>query len=158
MPSIQIAGRTVLFDEEDSHYLAPVAWTVRTSGATGYVQRCIYQDGKYVGVELLHRLVTGCPSGMVVDHINGDGLDNRKANLRVCTPAENLRNRKMHSNNRSGFKGVCFDLSSTVRPWRAKINVNGRRISLGRYSSAEEAHEAYQVAAKQYHGEFARAG
>lgn len=158
MPSIQIAGRTVLFDKEDSHHFEQLIWTVRMSGTTCYVQRCVYRDGKYVGVESLHRLVTNCPSDMVVDHINGDGLDNRRANLRVCTQAENVRNRRIHSNNRSGFKGVYFDPSSTIRSWRAKISINGKRIRLGRYASAEEAHKAYKAAAKQYHGEFARAG
>lgn len=156
MPSIEIAGRAGLVDQEDVHYLDEAGWTFRAYGDTGYVQRFLYEQGKYVGLEMLHRLITDCPEGKVVDHINGDGMDNRRANLRICSHAENLRNRKIHSNNKCGRKGVSYDPSSSIRPWRAKINVDRKRISLGRFACAEDAQEAYRAAAKKYHGEFAR--
>ncbi|WP_104719980.1 HNH endonuclease [Pseudomonas syringae group genomosp. 3] len=155
MPSIEIAGRTALVDQEDLHHLAGSRWAVRSSGSTGYMYRYLYDQGKYVGIEMLHRLITACPEGKVVDHINGDGMDNRRANLRICSQAENLRNRKIHSNNKCGIKGVSYDPSSSIRPWRAKINVDRRRISLGRFACVEDAQEAYRTAAKKYHGEFA---
>ena len=157
MPSIEIAGRIALVDQEDLHFFEGVTWTIRVSGSTAYVQRCIHQDGKYVGFELLHRLISGCPEGKVVDHINGNGLDNRKANLRVCSHAENIRNRRMHLNNRSGFKGVYFDDTSRGKPWRAQITFCGKKYRLGRFDTPEAASAAYQEAASRMHGEFARA-
>lgn len=92
----------------------------------------------------------------MVDHINGNGLDNRRCNLRVCSHGENMRNRTMNRNNRSGYKGVYFDPDKNGRPWRAQIRANGRKHSLGRFDTAEQAYEAYQKAAERLHGEFAR--
>ncbi|WP_341520726.1 HNH endonuclease [Pseudomonas sp. G.S.17] len=157
MPSINIGGREVRVDQQDAPLLDSASWVVRKGGGTFYVLRSIYADGIYQGYESLHRSLTNCPAGMVVDHINGDGLDNRRANLRVCTNAENLRNRKMHLNNRSGFKGVYFDDSRRGKPWRAQITAHGKKHRLGRFDTAEEASAAYRKAAPHMHGEFARA-
>ena len=157
MPSIKIAGHEVSVDDQDVHFLSDFHWNVRASGRTSYVQKALFSDGQYVGYRSLHRLIMGCPDDMVVDHINGDGLDNRRANLRICTAAQNTRNRKVNRNSASGFKGV--ELSTAPRtnnPWRARITVDGRRISLGSYPTPEEAYAAYCRAAKKMHGEFAR--
>lgn len=108
-------------------------------------------------MELLHRVVTQCPRGMVVDHINGNGLDNRRANLRVCTHAQNSLNTKLRSDNTTGYKGV---LRTPDGRFEARIRVQcapKRRIkSLGKFSSALEAHQAYCAAARAIQGEFAR--
>ncbi|MBE8596836.1 HNH endonuclease [Xenorhabdus sp. BG5] len=95
--------------------------------------------------------------GLVIDHINGNTRDNRICNLRACSQEENLRNRKTHSNNQCGLKGVYFD-GSRVRPsqWRAQIRHQGRKIYLGRFPTKEQAHSAYIRAAKKLHGEFSR--
>jgi hypothetical protein len=85
-----------------------------------------------------------------IDHRNGDRADNRIANLRECSRAENARN--VTSRNPSGFKGVRRDDSR----WRASITVNGKRIHLGTFDTAEKAAAAYDKAARRYHGEFAR--
>ncbi len=156
MPTIKIAGHDVLLDEEDVHLLEISGWTVRMSGTTGYVQRTIYSGHEYVGYESLHRLITDCGEGEMVDNINGNGLDIRRCNLRVCSHGENMRNRTMNRNNRSGYKGVYFDPDKNGRPWRAQIRANGRKHSLGRFDTAEQAYEAYQKAAERLHGEFAR--
>jgi len=156
MPTIQVAGRDVTVDEQDAHFLAEYGWSIRRSGATEYVQKALFENGVYVGYRSLHRVITGCEDGLVVDHKNGNGLDNRRDNLRVCTQAENLRNRKINSNNTSGFKGVRFDPLSHTKPWRARITVSGKRYNLGTFCSANEAHEAYCKAAAEKHGEFAR--
>ena len=88
----------------------------------------------------------------VVDHINGNGLDNRKANLRIASATENGRNRRRHSNNTSGFKGVKKDKGR----WVANIGGSKNRIRLGSFETPEEAHAAYCEAANRLHGEFAR--
>ena len=90
-----------------------------------------------------------------LDHINRDRLDNRIANLREADHAQNVQNRGPMSNNKSGFKGVFFNPRHT-QPWQAQITARGQYFNLGRYATAEEAHEAYKEAAARLHGEFAR--
>lgn len=102
----------------------------------------------------LHRLIMRPPKHMTVDHINGDTLDNRRCNLRVCTPSQNMMNRKLNANNKFGFKGVHYQKCGGK--YRARISVDGKRISLGMYSTPEEAGEAYNIASKKYHKEFRR--
>lgn len=156
MPSIEIAGRTVLLDAEDIPLLLDGTWTVGGSGGKLYVRKSIKAFGKYCQNICLHRLIIDCPEGFVVDHINGDSLDNRRANLRVCIQAENSRNRKVHCNNSSGLKGVYLDAGLRGNPWRAQIRFQGKKFNLGRYKSPEEAHAAYCKASLEKHGDFAR--
>ncbi len=102
----------------------------------------------------MHRVIKGAKAGQSVDHVNGNGLDNRRSNLRLCAHAENLRNRKIHKNNKSGFKGVRKRKESSL--WRAEIRSNHKFYFLGNFHSAEEAAHAYDAAALKLHGEFAR--
>lgn len=93
------------------------------------------------------------PSGMVIDHINGNPFDNRLSNLRLASPAQNARNSRVRIDNKFGLKGV--------RPlpggnWQARISVDGRLLSLGVSETKEGAYLIYAEAAKRYHGEFAR--
>lgn len=90
-----------------------------------------------------------------IDHINGDGTDNRIANLRLATRQQNAANRRGSKSNPSGLKGASYCVQ-TGR-WKASIKVNGKTISLGRHKTAEEAHQAYAAAAEQAFGDFARA-
>lgn len=99
----------------------------------------------------LHRFIMNAPKGLVVDHINGDRLDNRKENLRLCSIKENIRNSKKHKDNTSGYRGV----STIGRLWRAYIVVDRKQISLGCYKTREEAALAYNRGATLYHGEYA---
>lgn len=89
-----------------------------------------------------------------IDHINMDRSDNRIANLRSASVTDNNRNRRAQSNNTSGYKGVTFHKGTGK--YHAKICVNKRRISLGYFDAAEHAALAYQKAAKEHHGDFAR--
>jgi hypothetical protein len=100
----------------------------------------------------LHRVLMGDPSGFVVDHINGNGLDNRVANLRVATVAENSRNQRPRGSRWP--KGVYLD-SFTGR-FKAQITFNRKCLNLGRFDTPEEAHSAYCKAAAELHREFAR--
>ena len=105
------------------------------------------------GSKLLHRLIINSPLGLHTDHINGDRLDNRRANLRVCTHAENARNRGGDSRNKSGYKGV--NSSKNGKRWMAYIRLAGKTTNLGTYDTKEEAARAYDEAALSLHGEFA---
>ncbi len=100
----------------------------------------------------LHRLIASPGPGMTVDHINCNTLDNRRANLRVCTVSENARNRSVQKNNKLGLKGVYMDGNS----YRAQIRYEKKVYSLGSFATAERAREPYSAAARRLHGEFAR--
>ena len=88
-----------------------------------------------------------------VDHINGDSLDNRKSNLRLCTHLENMRNRKLHKNNTTGIRGVHWD--KTKDKYRAYIRVASKAIHLGYYINPLEADLVYKQARVHYFGAFA---
>ena len=94
------------------------------------------------------------PKGMVIDHINHNGLDNRRENLRICTNAENQRNRGKQKNNTSGYKGV--DWRKDHKKWRARINKDNKTIHIGYYNIIEEAARAYDAKAKELHGKYAQ--
>jgi hypothetical protein len=118
----------------------------------GYVQ--VYVDGKNF---LLHRLVFLFHHGYMpkmIDHINGNRLDNQIENLREATASQNQQNRKVQYTNLSGFKGAVYHPQKMK--WQGRIHVNKRKVSLGYFNSAEEAHEAYKKAATIFFGEFAR--
>lgn len=94
--------------------------------------------------------------GVLIDHINGNRLDNRKCNLRFCTPTENARNKKKSVNNKSGFKGVIF--VKRLGRYRPSIMFNGKLHYMGSFTTAEAAHAAYVAKAKEFFGEFANGG
>jgi hypothetical protein len=138
-------GAFTLVDEQDYSVLTKWKWKLGTSG---YAQRNSCQRGE-VKTLFLHRFLMSPPAGLSVDHINGNRLDNRKHNLRICTTQQNLQNSKPRSGRK--FKGVTKSRDA----WQARIFADGRRISLGRFRSPEEAAAAYNEAAKTHYGEFA---
>lgn len=140
-------------------------WRVTKRGESGERVAGSVQKKGYITIGLggkvymAHRLawlyMNGAWPKDQIDHINQAKADNRFANLREATNGQNKSNSKVHRNNRCGLKGVTFYKLPKKRPWQARIRINKELICLGYYSTAEEAHAAYVVAAKKYHGEFA---
>ena len=137
----------LLIDPEDEHYLTEHSWTLlQTHGLT-------YATAK--GGLLLHRLIMNAPSGVQVDHRNGNGLDNRRSNLRIATNQQNHHNTKAHRDGTSRFKGVHWE--SGREKWQAQITTpGGKHKTLGRFTVEEDAARAYDRAAREAFGEFAR--
>lgn len=102
---------------------------------------------------LLSRVIVQPDAAFQVDHINCDGTDNRRQNLRQCSPAENARNRRKERGSANPSKGV-FQYPSGR--FNAKIMVDGKRFNLGTYDTLPEAEQAYAQAALRLHGDFAR--
>jgi hypothetical protein len=95
----------------------------------------------------MHRQIMDCPDGLEVDHINGNTLDNRKANLRICTHAQNIQSQKSRGG-KSQYRGVTKHIDGN---WRARISVNYKRICLGVYKTQEEANNAVITAHRKYY-------
>jgi hypothetical protein len=137
-------GCVALIDEADQALVQPFRWRVRRCGTNWYVAASL----------LMHRWLAGAQPGQCVDHKNGNGLDNRRENLRICTKAENRRNARK-ARGVSRFKGVCPS-GYPGRPWCAQICIHGKSIFLGNYPTEVEAARAYNAAAIELFGEFAR--
>jgi hypothetical protein len=132
-------------DAADYDWLNGYYWHLHN----GYAAR--KEKGKII---LMHTQIMQPPKGMVVDHIQGNRLNNCRCNLRVCTRAENLRNQSRQGDSSSPYKGVIHD-KGTVR-WRAQLCFQGQRIPLGRFATAIEAARAYDRGAVQWFREYAR--
>lgn len=139
-------GLVAIVDPEDAE-LATLNWCASNTGKRWYALR---QEN---GVRIyLHRAIMGL-DGPRVDHIDGNGLNNRRSNLRHATNSQNLANAGKRRHNTSGFKGVMWYAPSNK--WRAEIRFNNRSTHLGYFGSAEAAARAYDMAALELHGEFA---
>lgn len=146
-------GMVAIVDDTDAAAVQQYKWHAsKTSDGHYYARGYVQQGDKWVKV-YMHRFLTGVSRGAVVDHINGDTLDNRRDNIRVCTQAENMRNQRARVARPGSRKGVSFDRARNK--FQAYINVNGKRISLGRFATEDEAVAAHNAAALVHHGEFA---
>lgn len=113
-----------------------------------------YIEGHKNGEKIfLHRLVTNCPKGMDVDHINHNCIDNREINLRVCTHQQNTRNRTDNKINKSGYMGVLWNKG--VNKWISIISIDGKNKHLGCFKNIEDAIKVRRQAEEKYYGEFA---
>lgn len=143
-------GRMALVDDEDFEVLSRHKWHY---AAAGYACWREY-SGQKSKVHFMHRYILNAKPGMTIDHINGNSLDNRKSNLRICSQQQNVWNMKKPRHNTSGYKGVSWDKER--KRWAAYIKINKKKIYLGRFMSIKAAKEAYNKAAIKLYGEFAR--
>lgn len=145
-------GETTLVDDDVFEKLSVYRWN---KSQYGYAYRLGNRSKGEKWKVLMHREIMDAKYGQIIDHKNGNRLDNRKSNLRFATHAQNLMNCSGR-HGLSGYKGVFLNKSSKTPSWRAMIRVNKQAIHLGQYSTKEEAAQAYNRAAVKYHGEFAR--
>lgn len=152
------SGRFALVDAADAHLLIG-SWYEARRGRTSYAVRTTYRGDGTRTREYMHRVVTG-GAWVEVDHINGDGLDNRRDNLRPANREQQTRNTRKKAGNSCGgtptssYKGVDLHAASCL--WRARIRTGGGRVvPLGYYADERVAAEAYDAAARKYHGEYA---
>jgi len=142
-------GKFAIVDDVDYEHLVKIKWYANLDGYA--VKRSRWSSES----ALMHRYLMGTPDGLQVDHINGDRLDNRRCNLRLCNTAQNNRNMRPGARKGSSrFKGVHW--CTTRRKWCAMIKDDHRRYNLGRFSSEIEAARAYDRKASELFGEFFR--
>jgi hypothetical protein len=141
-------GYFAIVDADDYEKLSQYKWHVKVARSGFYAYRT--ENRKRIS---MHRQILNAPPGMHCDHINHNGLDNRKANLRLCTPQQNSFNQHPRFNSTSKYKGVSW--SREARKWRADIKHNGRTIYIGYFEDEAEAAIAYDDYAIDLFGEFA---
>lgn len=147
-------GKVAIVDASDYAWLMQWKWSAANCGGIYYAVRSErLEDGKRSS-RFMHRTILGIEPGTEVDHIDGDGLNNARCNLRPASRAENQRNRGMQKNNTSGYKGVSLD--KRYQRWYAHINIDGKMKHLGSFDTPEAASRAYEEAARIHYGDFVR--
>jgi len=151
-------GFATLVDDEDFEYLNQWKWHVRRNKNVFYAARDTIRDklGNHPKIHM-HRLIMNTPDGMMVDHIDHNGLNNQKSNLRICTHGQNMCNTS--SRGRSKYLGVSYLIlnrgNNSYEYIRASIQLNGELFHLGLFTTEEDAAMAYDKKAKELFGEFA---
>lgn len=148
-------GKVALVDDEDFDSLSKTSWYAHSSkyGRTGYTARGTMKNYKNK-LFLMHRQILGLSNPKIsVDHIDGNGLNNQKSNLRICTHGENMRNTRKRVNCSSRFKGISWNKDR--KKWDVRANLNKKVYRVGRYDNEVEAALAYNVTASFLFGEFA---
>jgi hypothetical protein len=146
-----IDGLCIEIDEADRAVMVGRSWRVCKRGVKQYLAWSTTERGTKKTI-YMHRLFAGAKPGQVVDHVNGNGLDNRRENLRIVTITENNRNMPAKSGYSSRFKGVGWNKCG----WRVRIRVDYRHITVGFFEDEIEAAFAYDIASLRYHGEYGK--
>lgn len=142
----------ILISPEDQWLLTAYRWR---QDKLGYVFFDAKMGGRVVRF-LMHRVIKNAPKGVLVDHIDGNPMNNRRENLRLCSHAENMKNRRGNRNSSTGVKGVSLAPGNRRFKYKAEIKADGNRLCLGYFEHVADAALAYRLAAITYHGEFAR--
>lgn len=147
-------GKVALVDDEDYEKLNYFSWSLISSPGKLYARRVIKVNNEQKAI-LMHREIMNAPKHMQVDHVNNDGLDNRKENLRLATNQQNKFNQKAaHKNNKLGIKGVRWH--EKAKKFQARIQVDKKIMHLGLFDILADADQSYRIAENKYFGEFAR--
>lgn len=148
-------GEICLIDDEDLSLAADRTWrlTRRANGDEGYVTGAFRDQGRKT-TKPIHRVIMQPTGDAVVDHINGNRLDNRRCNLRICTHKQNMRNRRPNRGKDHGYKGI-YRRPGESR-WHAQINLDGKFVRIGTFDDPQSAAVAYDRAATHHFGEYAR--
>ena len=143
-------GKIALVDDCDWDWLSQYRWFACNTGRKIYAMRKSPRTDGRQSTVYMHREILRTPDGFETDHINMNPLDNRRANLRISTSAQNQANSERRKI--LGFKGV----TKRGKKWRAQMRLSGKRVWLGSFSTAEAAAKACDDAARNHHGIFAR--
>lgn len=141
-----------MVDDEDFDRINAFRWNANERHGIWYAIRNKSKDNHCTR---MHRMIMNAKENEQVDHIRPNGLDNQKANLRICTPVQNAHNRKKRIDSTSKYKGVYLDKRNNNK-WNAEIICKGQKFSLNGFKTQENAAIAYNILAEKYHGEFAR--
>lgn len=153
MKTIKTKNHEILVSDEDCDLLNKYKWQIRKSGNNNYAISSHF--GKSI---LMHRLILEPNSDMVVDHIDGNGLNNCRENLRIVSQQKNVWISTKRKTNKSGYVGVRMESpymkngNLKHKPWRAQIKINGKNKCLGLFETAEKASEAYKKAVLEIRG------
>lgn len=148
-------GKVALVDDADYEYLSQWKWYAQLIKGRWYARRSVRKGFPKQIALSMHQVILNTPKGMESDHKNGNGLDNQRQNLRVCTKSNNMYNQKVQTRSKSSkFKGVYW--SNKYRKWVAQIRVNHKAIWLGNFNLEIDAAKAYDATAKETFGEFAK--
>jgi hypothetical protein len=146
-------GLEAIIDASDIPLVEGKNWAALVRGRKVYAGRSVWNNGTN-DCDLMHRTIAGAEPDILVDHIDGNGLNNRRGNLRPASRSQNAMNADAHSDSLSGIKGVHW--SKQHGRWKAEICARGKRKHIGLYDTPTEAAAAYRAAAERLHGEFAR--
>jgi hypothetical protein len=149
-------GKYAIVDDEDYEQLCKIKWCyhVGNNPLYGYAVTNIGKRPNRKQIRL-HRFLLKPTASQMIDHKNGNTLDNRRSNIRICTRLQNSMNQKPRNGSKSSYKGVSFVKKSKRNPWLARIKINGNTKILGVFNNIEAAAEAFQKAEIKYRGEFA---
>lgn len=147
-------GQVAIVDDEDYIKINQYKWCVyKKYNGKYYAKRGIKVNKKSKSI-LMHRQILDYPDTEEIDHINGNGLDNRKENIRICNRSQNKGNVNKYSNNLSGYKGVCW--CKVKKRWRVTIQYIGKQTYLGYFDDIIEAAKIYDKKARELFGKFAK--
>ena len=147
-------GKVAIVDDEDFELISQYKWYPMDHHNNFYARANVYKNKKRTQIKM-HRLIMNVINPKVqIDHIDRDGLNNQKSNLRICTNSQNHMNEKKRKNCSSRFKGVSWH--KRCKKWMAKIKTEDKQKHLGYFNNEKDAAKAYDAAAKKYFGKFAR--